>query len=114
MSHIFGMSLLPPALFFFFGLLGRDPSLCIAEELLVETSFVNLQELSGQPNSILLKYSISCSMRDPTVPLVPTSTGVVFAVIFFGIVKTLVLDLYVAICTVGTGSLEDYSGLKGR
>lgn len=45
-------------------------------------------------NSSWLKYSISLIMRDPTVPLVPTSAGA-YAAIFAASLVAMALALYI-------------------
>ncbi|KAL6999232.1 hypothetical protein U1Q18_000393 [Sarracenia purpurea var. burkii] len=91
-EHILGMSLLLLFFFlFFFGVATNDASFFFSN-------------FSPHPNSSWLKCSISFIIRDPTVPLVPISTGVL-APISSGIGVEIVLDLYFFSPIVG-GNVE--------
>ena len=94
-----GRSLLP--LFFFFWVAVTDPRVgleWLLEEALSVIENWGFCELPWQLNSSWLKYSISFIIRDPTVPLVPISTGV--CAISSGTFVAMVLDLYM-FCLVG-------------
>ena len=97
-----GRSLLLPPLFFFFWVATTGPTIGL-EWLLEEGTSLTLEwgffELSRQLNSSRLKYSISCITKDPTVPLVPISTGGC-AVISTGTFLVLRFDLCM-LCLIG-------------
>ncbi|KAL2245327.1 UNVERIFIED_CONTAM: hypothetical protein Sindi_2800900 [Sesamum indicum] len=101
------MSRLLP-LFFLPGTVISDSSLDL-ENPPVEAEFAScragLLELLWQPISSRLKYSISCMMRDPTVPLVPIATGLDFKAILSENAKPKLWDICTFSFTLG-GKVE--------
>lgn len=87
-----------PLLFFFFWVVVTDVAvgLQLILDVAISVTWVwGVCESSWQHNSSWLKYSISFIMRDPTVPLVPISTGVCAgAAMFSGTSVAKLLDLY--------------------
>lgn len=72
-----------------------------------------LCDLSWEFDSIRLKYSISCIMRDATVPRVPISTGGHPAISFVSVVTRVVVDLLCILSLVGAAVEEaKSSGLR--